>query len=87
MSDHTYRVIEVVVRLIHGRSPYGLVIEVVGSASTVDGAIGNAIERAAQTTRHLDWFQVSEIRGHIQDGAVGHVQVGLKLGFRLEDAE
>jgi dodecin len=63
------------------------VIEVVGSASTVDGAIGNAIERAARTTRHLDWFQVSEIRGHIEDGAVGHIQVGLKLGFRLEDAE
>jgi flavin-binding protein dodecin len=63
------------------------VIEVVGSASTVDGAIGNAIERAARTTRHLDWFQVAEIRGHIEDGAVGHVQVGLKLGFRLEDAE
>jgi len=63
------------------------VIEVVGSASTVDGAIGNAIERAARTTRHLDWFQVSEIWGHIEDGAVGHVQVGLKLGFRLEDAE
>ena len=63
------------------------VIEVVGSALTVDGAIANAIERAARTTRYLDWFQVTEIRGHIEDGAVGHVQVGLKLGFRLEEAE
>jgi flavin-binding protein dodecin len=62
------------------------VIEVVGSASSVDAAITNAVERAALTTRYLDWFEVTEIRGHIEDGVVGHVQVGLKLGFRLEDA-
>jgi flavin-binding protein dodecin len=62
------------------------VIEVVGTASSVDTAITNAVERAALTTRHLDWFEVTEIRGHIEDGVVGHVQVGLKLGFRLEDA-
>ncbi len=42
--------------------------------------------RAAQTTRNLDWFEVTEIRGHIADQAVGHLQVGLKIGFRLEDA-
>ncbi len=63
------------------------VTEIVGtSADSVDEAITSAIARAAQTLRGLDWFQVTEIRGHIQDGAVAHVQVGLKVGFRLEDA-
>jgi dodecin len=71
MTDHTYRV-----------------IEVVGSSSDgIDAAIRNAIGRAAQTTRHLDWFQVTEIRGHLADEQIAHVQVGLKVGFRLEDAQ
>jgi dodecin len=70
MSDHVYRVIEVV-----GSSPDG-----------VDAAISNAVARAAATTRNLDWFEVTQIRGQLADGAVAHVQVGLKLGFRLEDA-
>ena len=70
MSDHVYRVIEVV-----GSSP-----------ESVDAAIRNGISRVAQTTRNLDWFEVTEIRGHIQDNALGHVQVGLKIGFRIEDA-
>ena len=42
--------------------------------------------RAAQTLRHLDWFEVTQIRGQIEDGQVAHYQVGLKVGFRLEDA-
>jgi flavin-binding protein dodecin len=63
------------------------VTEIVGtSEDSVDEAIKTAITRAAQTLRGLDWFEVTEIRGHIEDGAVGHVQVGLKVGFRLEDA-
>jgi dodecin len=63
------------------------VTEIVGSsASSVDDAIKSAIARAAQTLRGLDWFEVTEIRGHIEDGAVGHIQVGLKVGFRLDDA-
>ncbi len=70
MSDRVYRVIEVV-----GTSPAG-----------VDPAIRNAVARAAETTRHLDWFEVTEIRGYISDGEIAHVQVGLKIGFRLEDA-
>jgi dodecin len=69
MADHTYRVIEVVG----------------SSAEGVDAAIRNAITRAAQTTRHLDWFEVTEIRGHLADDDVAHTQVALKVGFRLED--
>jgi flavin-binding protein dodecin len=69
MSDHVYRVTEIV-----GSSPDG-----------VDQAIRNAIARASQTLRNLDWFEVAEIRGHLGDGQVAHVQVRLKVGFRLED--
>jgi flavin-binding protein dodecin len=61
--------------------------EIVGtSTSGVDDAITNGIDRAAQTLRHLDWFEVTEIRGQIVDGSVAHWQVGMKVGFRLEDA-
>ncbi len=64
------------------------VTEVVGSSSEgIDDAIKGAISRAAQTLHGLDWFEVTEIRGHIVDGAMGHVQVGLKLGFRLDPAD
>ncbi len=70
MSSRTYRVSEIV-----GTSPDG-----------VDQAIRNGISRASQTLRHLDWFEVTEIRGHIRDGEVDHVQVGMKVGFRLEDS-
>jgi flavin-binding protein dodecin len=70
MSDHTYRIIEIV-----GSSPDG-----------IDEAISNAISRASETMRGLDWFEVQSVRGHLQDGAIGHYQVTLKVGFRLEDA-
>ena len=70
MSERTYRVTEIV-----GTSPDGM-----------EPAIRNAILRAAQTLRHLDWFEVTEVRGQIQDGEVAHFQVGLKVGFRLEDS-
>jgi len=64
------------------------VTEVVGTSSDgVDDAIKGAIGRAARTLRGLDWFEVTEIRGHIVDGQLGHVQVGLKVGFRLENPE
>lgn len=59
--------------------------QVVGSSSSsVEDAISNAIETAARTVKNLDWFEVQEIRGHIENGRVGHYQVGLKLGFRYE---
>ncbi|GAA4965324.1 dodecin [Uniformispora flossi] len=70
MTNHVYRVTEIV-----GSSHEGL-----------DAAIRNAISRASQTVRHLDWFEVTQIRGQISDGEVEHYQVGLKVGFRLEDA-
>ena len=69
MSDRTYRVTEIV-----GTSPDG-----------IDQAVRNGIERAGKTLRHIDWFEVTEIRGHARDGAVEHFQVGMKVGFRLED--
>ena len=66
---------------------YG-VTEVVGTSTTsVDDAITTAVARASRTVRGLDWFEVTEIRGHLEEGAVAHYQVGLKLGFRLEDPE
>lgn len=62
------------------------VTEIVGSSTEgVQSAIDNGVARAARTLRNLDWFEVTEIRGHIEDGAVGHVQVTMKVGFRLED--
>jgi hypothetical protein len=71
MAGRTYRVTEVV-----GTSTEG-----------VDDAIKGAIGRAARTLRGLDWFEVTEIRGHIEDGQLGHVQVGLKVGFRLDNPD
>lgn len=70
MADHVYRVIEVV-----GTSPDG-----------VDAAIRNAIARVSATTRNCDWFEVTQVRGQIADGDLAHIQVGLKVGFRIEDA-
>jgi dodecin len=64
------------------------VTEIVGtSTESVEAAIKNGIGRAAQTIRHLDWFEMTEIRGHIVGGDVMHYQVGMKIGFRLEDAD
>jgi flavin-binding protein dodecin len=64
------------------------VTEVVGTSTEgIDDAIRNAVKRASGTLRHLDWFEVTQVRGHVVDDAVEHFQVGLKLGFRLEDDE
>jgi dodecin len=68
MSSHSYRVTEIV-----GTSNEG-----------IDDAIKGAIAHAAETLHGLDWFEVTEIRGHIDGASVGHVQVGLKVGFRLD---
>jgi dodecin len=70
MTDRTYRVTELV-----GTSPDG-----------IEPAIRNALQRAAQTLRHLDWFEVTQVRGQIEDGRVAHFQVAMKVGFRLEDS-
>ncbi|MEU5880786.1 dodecin [Spirillospora sp. NPDC047279] len=70
MTDRTYRVTEIV-----GTSP-----------DSVEQAVRNGIRRASETLRHLDWFEVTEVRGQIVDGEVAHFQVGIKVGFRLEDS-
>ena len=69
MSEHIYRIAEIV-----GTSPNG-----------VDDAIRNAVTRANQTLRNIDWFQTTEIRGHLADGQVADWQVTVKIGFRLDD--
>jgi dodecin len=69
MAAHTYKLIELV-----GTSP-----------SSTDEAIRNAIEKAAATVKHIDWYQVIESRGHVENGRVSHYQVALKVGFRIED--
>ncbi len=69
MSDHIYKLVE-----LTGSSTMG-----------TDEAIRNAIAKASQTLRHLDWFEVIETRGHIEGDKVAHWQVTLKVGFRLND--
>ena len=60
-------------------------VEITGSSSTgVDDAIRNAVAKASETLRNLDWFQVTEVRGHIEEGQIAHTQVTVKIGFRLE---
>jgi len=60
-------------------------VEIVGSSETgTDDAIRNALETAAKTIRHIDWFEVMETRGHVVGGKVAHFQVTLKIGFRLD---
>ncbi|WP_433800138.1 dodecin [Actinomycetospora sp. CA-084318] len=62
--------------------------EVVGTSEvSVDDAIKGAIKRASQTIREIGWFEVSEIRGHVENGDVAHFQVTLKIGFALEDTK
>lgn len=69
MSSNVYSITE-----IAGSSPDG-----------IEAAIENALDRAKQTLRNLDWFEVTETRGHLaDDGTVEHYQVSLKLGFKME---
>ena len=68
-EDHTYRVTEVVGT----------------SRDSIQQAVRNGIDRAGQTLRHLDWFEVSEIRGSIAEGEVGYFQVTMRIGFRLDE--
>ena len=68
MANHVYKTVEVT-----GSSP-----------SDLEDAIRGAIAKADESLRNLDWFEVAGIRGQIEDGAVAHFQVTLKIGFRLE---
>jgi flavin-binding protein dodecin len=64
---------------------YGL-SEIVGSSATsIDDAIRTAIRKAAQTVRHIEWFEAKEIRGMVADGDVAYFQVRVSIGFRVED--
>ena len=69
MSNHTYSISEIV-----GTSTEG-----------VDDAVRNGIAQASKTVRNLDWFEVKEIRGHLEEGKIADWQVTIKLGFRLEE--
>ena len=61
--------------------------EIVGtSTESMEDAVRNGVSRASQTLRHLDWFEITEVRGQIDGGDVRHWQVGMKIGFRLEDS-
>lgn len=69
MSNHTYSISEIV-----GTSDQG-----------ADEAVRNGIAKASQTLRNLDWFEVKEIRGHLEEGKIADWQVTMKIGFRLEE--
>ena len=59
-------------------------IELVGvSEDSIDQAVRNAVSRAGETLRGLDWFEVLETRGTIADGKVAQFQVTIKVGFRI----
>jgi flavin-binding protein dodecin len=70
LSNHTYSITEIV-----GTSEEG-----------VDAAVRNGIAEASKTLRNLDWFEVKEIRGHLEDGKIADWQVRVKLGFRHESS-
>lgn len=69
MSAHTYKLTEIVGT----------------SEESMDDAIRKGIAKASTSLRNLDWFEVTNVRGHLADGAIGHYQVTMKVGFRLED--
>jgi dodecin len=69
MDDHVYKV-----------------VELVGSSKeSIDEAVRNAVGRAGKTLRNLRWFEVHQIRGHVENGEVAHFQVQVKAGFTLEN--
>ena len=68
MSDHVYKIVEIV-----GSSPDG-----------IEDAVQRAITRASETLREIRWFEVVSTRGHVEDGRVAHYQVTLRIGFTLE---
>ena len=68
MSEHVYKL-----------------IEIVGSSTTgIEDAVQNAVAKASKSLRNLRWFEVTETRGHIEDGQIAHFQVTLKVGFKIE---
>ena len=60
-------------------------VEIVGTSSdSFAKAVASGVERASETLRHIDWFEVTELRGRVADGKVAQYQVKMKVGFRLE---
>lgn len=60
-------------------------IELTGSSPTsIEDAVATAIAKASESLRNIQWFNVTETRGHVKDGKVAHWQVTLKIGFTLE---
>jgi len=68
MNDHVYKKLE-----LTGSSPVG-----------IEAAVANALAKASATVRNIHWFEVTETRGHVENGKVAHWQVTIKAGFRLE---
>ena len=68
MSDHVYKVVEIVG----------------SSATSIEDAIETAVVRASKTLREIRWFEVVNTRGHVENGRVAHYQVTLRIGFTLE---
>ncbi|HEX7005230.1 MAG TPA: dodecin [Trueperaceae bacterium] len=68
MNDHVYKKIE-----LTGSSEKG-----------IEDAIATAIARASESVRNMRWFEVTETRGHIENGKIAHYQVTLKVGFTLD---
>jgi dodecin len=69
MSEHVYKQIE-----LTGSSP-----------TSCDDAVRVALDKASKTLRNIHWFQVTETRGHVEDGKIAHWQVTIKVGLRIED--
>ena len=68
MSDHVYKTVE-----LTGTSPAG-----------PQAAVDNAISRASETIRNIRWFEVSQMRGSVENGRISHWQVTMKVGFTLD---
>ncbi len=68
MSSHVYKSLE-----LTGSSP-----------TSIEDAVQTAIAKAHETVRNIQWFTVTETRGHVVEGKVAHWQVSLKIGFTLE---
>jgi len=69
MSKHVYKKVEIV-----GSSP-----------ESIAEAIKHGVKKASETVENMRWFEVSEIRGEIEDGEIAHFQVTMKVGFTIED--
>lgn len=60
-------------------------VELTGSSkTTIEDAVNNALAKAHETIRNIQWFTVTETRGHVEQGKVAHWQVSIKVGFTLE---